>query len=178
MVKSVSAQLEGSWFEPQQGFLCGVSMFSLCLCGFPPGSPASSHSPKTCLSGEFVVLNCLWDWLRVFMVVGLCCPAMDWRPVQGVPLLERAGMDSSRPKLTLNRTNRVWMMDGLIILRWDFVISLEQLQVQCKSPDFHFQDSELAEITLSCHLLIYFNGNLFKLQWQTKITYLSLNFSV
>uniref|UniRef100_A0AAQ4QMF1 Optineurin n=1 Tax=Gasterosteus aculeatus aculeatus TaxID=481459 RepID=A0AAQ4QMF1_GASAC len=29
-------------------FLCGVCMFSPCLRGFSPGTPASSHSPKTC----------------------------------------------------------------------------------------------------------------------------------
>uniref|UniRef100_A0A3Q4GFA4 Receptor ligand binding region domain-containing protein n=1 Tax=Neolamprologus brichardi TaxID=32507 RepID=A0A3Q4GFA4_NEOBR len=29
-------------------FLCGVCMFSPCLHGFPPGTPASSHHPKTC----------------------------------------------------------------------------------------------------------------------------------
>jgi len=29
--------------------LCGVCMFSLCLCGVPPGAPVSSHSPKDVL---------------------------------------------------------------------------------------------------------------------------------
>uniref|UniRef100_A0A3P9AZL4 Olfactory receptor C family, n1 n=1 Tax=Maylandia zebra TaxID=106582 RepID=A0A3P9AZL4_9CICH len=29
-------------------FLCGVCMFSPCLHGFPLGTPASSHCPKTC----------------------------------------------------------------------------------------------------------------------------------
>nr|XP_033488572.1 uncharacterized protein LOC117260659 [Epinephelus lanceolatus] len=28
--------------------LCGVCMYSLCQCEFSPGTPASSHSPKTC----------------------------------------------------------------------------------------------------------------------------------
>ena len=28
-------------------FLCGVCMFSLCKRRFSPGTPASSHSPKT-----------------------------------------------------------------------------------------------------------------------------------
>jgi len=32
-------------------FLCGVCVFSLCLRGFSLGTPASSHCPKTCLSG-------------------------------------------------------------------------------------------------------------------------------
>ena len=29
--------------------LCGVCTFSPCLCGFPPGAPVSSHSPKDVL---------------------------------------------------------------------------------------------------------------------------------
>uniref|UniRef100_A0A672ZG28 Dynamin-2 n=1 Tax=Sphaeramia orbicularis TaxID=375764 RepID=A0A672ZG28_9TELE len=29
-------------------FLCGVCMFSPCLRGFSPGTPASTHNPKTC----------------------------------------------------------------------------------------------------------------------------------
>lgn len=29
-------------------FLCGVDVFSLCLCGFSPGTLTSSHSPNTC----------------------------------------------------------------------------------------------------------------------------------
>ena len=32
-------------------FLCGVCMFSPCSRGFPPGTPVSSHSPKTCTEG-------------------------------------------------------------------------------------------------------------------------------
>ncbi len=31
--------------------LCGVCMFSLCLYGFSPGTPASSHNPRTCRLG-------------------------------------------------------------------------------------------------------------------------------
>ncbi|KAF7657094.1 hypothetical protein LDENG_00032070, partial [Lucifuga dentata] len=29
-----------------RSFLCRVCMFSLCLPGFPPGAPASSHLQK------------------------------------------------------------------------------------------------------------------------------------
>uniref|UniRef100_A0A3Q2Z6C4 ETS domain-containing protein n=1 Tax=Hippocampus comes TaxID=109280 RepID=A0A3Q2Z6C4_HIPCM len=36
---------------PAPGFLCGVCMFSPCLCGFSPGTPVSSHIPKTCMAG-------------------------------------------------------------------------------------------------------------------------------
>uniref|UniRef100_A0A7N8WUW9 Solute carrier family 6 member 22, tandem duplicate 2 n=1 Tax=Mastacembelus armatus TaxID=205130 RepID=A0A7N8WUW9_9TELE len=32
-------------------FLCGVCMFSPCLRGFTPGTPVSSHRPKTCMLG-------------------------------------------------------------------------------------------------------------------------------
>lgn len=34
-----------------QMFLCGVSMFSPCSCGFSLDMPASSHHPKTCFGG-------------------------------------------------------------------------------------------------------------------------------
>uniref|UniRef100_A0A7N8X957 Ig-like domain-containing protein n=1 Tax=Mastacembelus armatus TaxID=205130 RepID=A0A7N8X957_9TELE len=44
-------------------FLCGVCMFSLCLCGFSPGTPVSSHSPKTCIreGDKAVTLQCEQD---------------------------------------------------------------------------------------------------------------------
>ncbi|MEQ2317033.1 hypothetical protein AMECASPLE_038668, partial [Ameca splendens] len=51
----------GSTFDLQQGdpgfdsrpgvFLHGVCMFSSCMRGFSLGTPASFHSPKTCLLG-------------------------------------------------------------------------------------------------------------------------------
>ena len=37
--------------SPPGAFLCGVSMFSPCMRGFSPGTPASSHHPKTCMLG-------------------------------------------------------------------------------------------------------------------------------
>jgi len=37
--------------------LCGVCTFSLCLNGFPPGAPLSSHSPKNVQLGELAMLN-------------------------------------------------------------------------------------------------------------------------
>ncbi|MED6253040.1 Regulator of microtubule dynamics protein 2 [Ataeniobius toweri] len=49
--KEVDAQ-EGPGFDSRPGaFLHGVCMFSPCMRGFSPGTPASSHSPKTCLLG-------------------------------------------------------------------------------------------------------------------------------
>ena len=36
----------------------GLCMFSPCMRGFSPGTPASSHRPKTCLLGYLVTLNC------------------------------------------------------------------------------------------------------------------------
>ena len=64
-------------------FLCWYCMFSPSLHGFPLGTLASSHNPKTCM---FVQLP-----IRVIVSVhgcsSTCGPVMDWRPVQGVPLL-------------------------------------------------------------------------------------------
>jgi len=37
--------------SPPGAFLCGVCMFSPCMRGFSPGTPASSHCPKTCMLG-------------------------------------------------------------------------------------------------------------------------------
>ena len=63
-------------------------MFSPCMRGFSPGTPASSHHPKTCmlvslklsLGVSVSVCGCLSRF-------SLCGPVMDWRPVQGVPRL-------------------------------------------------------------------------------------------
>jgi len=66
---------------------CGVCMFSLCQRGFPPGAPASSHSPKTCrLIGDSklsVGVN-----VSVNGCLSLCVsPVIVWWPVQGEPCL-------------------------------------------------------------------------------------------
>jgi len=64
-------------------------MFSSCMRGFSPGTPASSHCPKNMhvrLTGDsklslgVSVSVCLSR-------LSLCDPVMDWRPVQGVPRL-------------------------------------------------------------------------------------------
>merc|ERR1711980_625 len=71
--------------------LCGVCMFSPCQRGFSPGTPASSHSPKTCNLGTRLI-----DYSKLSIGVNvsvngclsLCVsPAIVWRPVQGVPCL-------------------------------------------------------------------------------------------
>ena len=51
---TVPLQKESSGFERSLpwAFLCQVCMFPPCLCGFSPGFPASSHSPKTCRTGD------------------------------------------------------------------------------------------------------------------------------
>lgn len=52
---------------------CGACMLSLCLCGFSPGFPATSHSPKTWVWGELETLNspsvCMWVRLLVCLYV-------------------------------------------------------------------------------------------------------------
>ncbi|MEQ2244212.1 hypothetical protein ILYODFUR_014794 [Ilyodon furcidens] len=49
---TVALQQEGPGFDSRPGvFLHGVCMFSPCMRGFSPGTPASSHSPKTCWLG-------------------------------------------------------------------------------------------------------------------------------
>lgn len=58
-------------------FLCGVCLFSVCLCGFPL---AVSHSSKVCTS-----VAPRWDCACVHLSV---CPVMDWWPVCLQPLDE------------------------------------------------------------------------------------------
>lgn len=59
------------------------SLFSPCLCGFSPGTLASSHGPKTCeirFIGDFKLA------VGVNGCLSLCVSsATDWWPVQGVP---------------------------------------------------------------------------------------------
>ena len=58
MGSTVASQQEGLGFDSRLGrgvFLCGVCMFSPCLRGFSPGTPASSHSPKTCRLGARLI---------------------------------------------------------------------------------------------------------------------------
>ena len=62
-------------------FMCGVFMFSQCLCGFSLGSPASSHSPKTCRLG-FGLIGDSKLIIGVNGCLSLCVsPVMDWQPV-------------------------------------------------------------------------------------------------
>ncbi len=95
---------------------CGVCMFSLCL----HGTPASSHSPKTCrLIGDsklpigvnVSVSGCL------SLYVG---PVTDWRPVQGVPCRSpSASWDRLQHPLTLWRISGIdngWMGGQIMII--------------------------------------------------------------
>ncbi|MED6267298.1 hypothetical protein CHARACLAT_010727 [Characodon lateralis] len=62
---TVALQQEGPGFDSWPGvFLHGVCMFSPCMRGFSPGTPASSHSPKTCLCMNECVCGCLCVALR------------------------------------------------------------------------------------------------------------------
>ena len=92
--------------------LCGVCMFSPCQRGFSPGTPASSHSPKTCRLGTRLIDNSKLSVgvnVSVNGCLSLCVsPAIVWRPVQGVPCLspDVAGIGSS-PPATLKRMKRL-----------------------------------------------------------------------
>ena len=46
-------------------FCVEIALFSLCLCEFFSGTPASSHSPKTCEKWDMLMdnLNCLQVWM-------------------------------------------------------------------------------------------------------------------
>lgn len=48
-VSTTTSQQQGPCFNALIAFLCGVCIFSMCLGWFPPGTPASSQSPKICM---------------------------------------------------------------------------------------------------------------------------------
>ena len=50
MVSTAASQRQGPGFDSQLGSL-SVWTFSPRLCGFPPGAPVSSRSPKAVLVG-------------------------------------------------------------------------------------------------------------------------------
>ncbi|XP_078026211.1 uncharacterized protein LOC117258684 isoform X1 [Epinephelus lanceolatus] len=66
-------------------------MFSPCQRGFSPGTPASSHSPKTCRLGTRLIDNSKLSVgvnVSVNGCLSLCVsPVIVWRPVQVVPCL-------------------------------------------------------------------------------------------
>ena len=72
-------------------------MFSPCVRGFSPGTPASSHSPKTCslgLIGDSKLPVGVSE--SVNGCLSLCVsPVTDWRPVQGVPRLRPMQLGSA-----------------------------------------------------------------------------------
>ena len=57
-------------------------MFSPCMRGFSPGTPASSHYPKS-MNVRFLGVS----KLSVGVSVSVRGPVMDWLTVQGVPRL-------------------------------------------------------------------------------------------
>ena len=57
VVSTAASQRQGPGFNLTSGrCLCGVCTFSPCLCGFPPGVPVSSHTPKMCGLGGMAAL--------------------------------------------------------------------------------------------------------------------------
>ena len=57
-VNLVASQHQGPGFNFGLGhYMCGICTFSLCLRGFPPGAPVSSHTPKMCGLGGLAMLN-------------------------------------------------------------------------------------------------------------------------
>lgn len=67
-----------SWW-PTGAFPTGVCLFSLCLRGFPPGGPVSSHCPKAWRLSWLVIPNWIalrWMWGQIqkfsLLIIGLC----------------------------------------------------------------------------------------------------------
>lgn len=72
----LTASVVESWSD-QRAMLCRVRMFSLCVIGFSPGTPAFSHSPKTCRFSLTVDS-------KISPGCESVCTVMNWWPVLGV----------------------------------------------------------------------------------------------
>jgi len=58
VVSTAASQLQGPGFDSRLGSLSVWSLHILpCLCGFPPGAPVSSHSPKMCVLGGLAIVS-------------------------------------------------------------------------------------------------------------------------
>jgi len=66
-------------------------MFSLCMCGFSPDTPASSHHPKKCFRS--IGDSKLTIGVRVHSCLSLCGPVMDWRLVS-CPMTAGIGIEN------------------------------------------------------------------------------------
>lgn len=83
-------------------------MFSLCLCGFSPSTPVSSHSPKTCTFAWFGDSKYSWVWVNI-CTVSWCIELRSnlkrpyIQPVCPPPPVECQS-------LTPDRNHRTWLM--------------------------------------------------------------------
>jgi len=76
VASAVASQPEGVGSIPGVGVPSVWSAFSPWQRGFPPGSPASSHSPKTCSSGKLISKCPVGVNVRVSGCLSLCGPWM------------------------------------------------------------------------------------------------------
>ena len=72
VVSTVASQQECSRFDP---FMCGLCMFSPCMCGFSPGLSKSIHVRLIDVSKLSPRSVCVWLFVSVWPCDGLAtCP--------------------------------------------------------------------------------------------------------
>lgn len=106
--EKILVQIHSAW---------SLHLLSSCLCGFCPGTAASSHSPKKRFIGQLVVLNCpssVSQRLSFF----LCGPVVEWWPVQEEPHLHPL-VGGLALETTWSRKRH----DGGLENRWIYVFS-------------------------------------------------------
>lgn len=143
--KTAASRREGCRFDSHMGApLSGVSQ---SLCGFPPDTTASSHSPKTQATEQtnWQLWNCLLVWMSLWRVVCFCVAV--WCELWLVEDLTSASAWIGSSTMSLRRSSDGWMVDGWM----DDVVCLpvwpELLLRLAKQP------SELGPLPNLCNLL-------------------------
>ena len=114
-----------------KGLLQNTIYTTLCMRGFSPGTPASSHCPKTCILGSLVTLGVSVSMLGYLSCLSLCCPVMAWQPVQGAPCLSHNDSWDRPAKAWIGLSGCKIKMDG-----WNRKNRLCHLRSQTFTPEY------------------------------------------
>lgn len=109
------------WCSGRLRGLCGARMFSLSLFKFSPGSPASSHTPKTFIWSQLGTLTCLSVCVRVWTVVCLSmwpCGHLVTRPWYH-PAFTTWELSYNPVDLSAGRRRMVGWVDAMLEFYWE-----------------------------------------------------------
>lgn len=72
VVSAAASRQKGCGSDSESGtFVCGVCLFFLCVCCFPPNDVPSSDGPKACMLGDLETRMCIWMLMVVCLFVAL-----------------------------------------------------------------------------------------------------------